>query len=73
MFDVFSIFIIQCCVCFEGLATLLEGAGYLFNCSSIKIYNLFNSNGEKCVKLANNALEVVYGLLLSISPMTSST
>ena len=49
MFDVFAIFILQCCVCFEELATLLEGAGYLFNRSSIKIYNLFNFNGEKCV------------------------
>ena len=41
------------------LATLLEGAGYLFSSSSIKIYNLFNFNGEKCVLLANYAVEVL--------------
>ena len=42
-----------------GLATLLKGAGYLFNIFRIQIYNIFNLNGKKCVLLAKNALKVL--------------
>ena len=36
-----------------------EGAGLLFNISRIQNYNLFNFNGEKCVKLTINTEDVL--------------